>query len=134
MVEAANAVYLVHFRRHIPMIDFCLPELEALVSIFGLKVDRTELYVESWETLKNRNLVEDPTVYIRLPAAGAEKLCKELLSRSILIKEIVDVFADIILDPRQVKSEAVNEIATSVQRYTKLIDNVDQSKLLPLLS
>ena len=54
--------------------------------------------------------------------------------QGILIKEIVDVFADIILDPRQVKSEAVNEIATSAQRYTKLIDNVDQSKLLPLLS
>ena len=50
------------------MIDFCLQELEALVSIFGVNFTREQLFIEDWEHLKQRNFVDDPTVYIRLPA------------------------------------------------------------------
>ena len=59
MVEASTktSVYLVHFRRVIPMMDFCLQELEAVVSICGLNLTKAELFVEDWATLKARDLV-----------------------------------------------------------------------------
>lgn len=76
------------------MIDFCLQELEALIGIFGLNLTRKELYVEDWETLKIRNMVDDPTVYIKLPKSDSERLCKEIVGRSIMIKEIIDVFSE----------------------------------------
>ena len=45
-----------------------LQELEAVISICGLKVTRDQLFVEKWETLKDRNLKNNSSVYIKLPS------------------------------------------------------------------
>jgi len=82
---------------------------------------REELYLENWEALKKRNMIDDPTVYIRLPSQHAERLCREIIGRSIMIKEIVDVFADVTIDARSEKADD----SESAKRFSKLIDCVD---------
>jgi hypothetical protein len=39
-------------------------------------------------------MIDDPTVYIKLPNIDAERLGKEIVGRSIMIKEIIDVFSE----------------------------------------
>ena len=69
-------MFLVQFRRNLPLIDFCLQELEAIVGVCGLNITREELYVEPWETLKDKDLKKNACVYIKLPEHNAESLCK----------------------------------------------------------
>lgn len=83
------------------MMDFCLQELEAVVSICGLNLTRAELFIENWATLNARDLVQNACVYIKLPSNNAESLCKQIVARSILIKEIVDVFSETTLEKQE---------------------------------
>lgn len=87
------------------MMDFCLQELEAVVSICGLNLTRAELFVEDWATLKARDLVQNACVYIKLPSNNAESLCKQIVARSILVKEIVDVFSETTLEKLAVEKQ-----------------------------
>jgi hypothetical protein len=43
-------------------------------------------------------MIDDPTVYIKLPTVDAERLSKEIVGRSIMIKEIIDVFGETRID------------------------------------
>ena len=94
MVESTQQqlnVYLVHFRKHMQHIDFCLQELEALANLNGVTVDK--LYAQD---PSNIDVKVNPTVYVNLPSV---EICKSIVSRSILIKEIIDVFAESSLEP-----------------------------------
>ena len=88
MVQASGGhVYLVHFRQHWKHLDFARQELESLAEMFG--VARDQLFVDDVATL---DMKVNPTVYVRLPS---DEVCRQILTRSILIKEIIDVFADV---------------------------------------
>ena len=65
--------------------------MEALANLNGIPVN--ELYAED-PTKINLNI--NPTVYVNLPNT---EICKKIVSRSILIKEIIDVFAETVLEP-----------------------------------
>ena len=89
MVESTNQksskVYLVHFRKHYQHIDFCLQELEALANMHGVPAD--QLYAQD---MTGVDLNVNPMVFVNLPSVD---ICRKIVSRSILIKEIIDVFA-----------------------------------------
>ena len=83
-MESIKKQFLVHFTKKFRYLDFCLNELEALADMNGVK--REELFVQPKESL--RNIFKSPTVYVRLPG---DEVCKRIVSRSVLIKEIVEV-------------------------------------------
>jgi len=85
MVESQFKVYLVNFRLHRQHLDFALQELESLAEF--CKVDLKLLYLHD---IAGKNLEADPTVWVRLPN---DEICKEILKRAIMIKEIIDVFS-----------------------------------------
>ena len=89
MVESTNQksskVYLVHFRKHYQHIDFCLQELEALANMHGVSAD--QIYAQDMTGI---DLNVNPMVFVNLPSVD---ICRKIVSRSILIKEIIDVFA-----------------------------------------
>ena len=85
MVESQYKVYLVNFRLHRQHLDFALQELESLAELN--QVDLKQLYVHDPVA---KNLEADPTVWVRLPG---DEVCKEILKRAIMIKEIIDVFS-----------------------------------------
>lgn len=78
-----SSKYLVHFLKKHQFLDFCLNELESLSEMYGVK--RGELFCQPKETF---NPKKNPTVYVNLPS---EDVAKQIVSRSILIKEIFDV-------------------------------------------
>lgn len=98
--------FLVHFIKKFKYLDFCLAELESLSDMHGIKKD--QLYVEPRDTL---NVQKNPLVYVNMPN---EEVAKKIVDRAILIKEVIDVISE----------------ATS---YQGLLDNVDKSRLLPIL-
>lgn len=70
-------------------------------------------------------MIDDPTVYIKLPSIDGERLCKEIVGRSIMIKEIIDVFSEACIDSRISPVEGKDIEVESAMRFKKLIDNVD---------
>jgi tRNA (guanine10-N2)-methyltransferase len=98
--------FLVHFLKKYQYLDFCLQELESLSEMFGVK--RDTLFCHPKETF---NAKKNPTVYVNLPS---EDVAKNIVNRSILIKEMIDVIAE-------------------SSTLDKIRDNVDKSKLYPIL-
>ena len=96
-------VYLVHFRKHWQHLDFCLQEIESLADMHGIK--REQLYASDPAEF---NPKVNPTIYVRLPS---QDVCKQIVARSILIKEIIDVFASTKLEamPRRDRSDRDEE-------------------------
>ena len=97
MVEASTnglnmKKYLVHFRQHIKFFDFAKQELESLAGLYG--VSKEQLYVNSDAIF---DLKENPTIYVYLPG---DETCHQIMSRSVLIKEIIDVFSEVQLERR----------------------------------
>ena len=78
---------MVHFRKHWKHLDFCLQELEALADICGIKTEN--LYAEPDSKSKFEPKI-NPTIYVKLPSVD---VCKRIVARSTLIKEIIDVYA-----------------------------------------
>lgn len=133
--------YLVHFRQHWKYLDFARQELESLASMHGVSKD--ELFVRDPALL---DMKVNPTVYINLPS---DQVCKQILARSVLIKEIIDVFSEAQLTRRsrersseKVEGEAVAG-GTEAQEgavnplqfnYELLVANVDQERLTPIIS
>lgn len=126
MVESQYKVYLVNFRLHRQHLDFALQELESLAELN--QVDLKQLYLHD---PAGKNLEADPTVWVRLPG---DAVCKEILRRAIMIKEIIDVFSTYV---QPSKSNNAIESQTDAElwnvRWQGLIDNVESQKLLPLL-
>ena len=79
--------YLVHFRQHVKYFDFAWQEVESLASMHG--VSREQLFVNDPALV---NLKINPTVYVNLPS---DEVCKQIVARSVLIKEIIDVFSEV---------------------------------------
>jgi hypothetical protein len=108
MVEAAakqvsTKKYLVHFIKKFKYLDFCLPELESLASIFipgalgawppGRKYPcyvtlRERLYCSPREDI---SIARHPMAYVNLPEDPA--FIDRIVKRSILVKEVVDVIS-----------------------------------------
>ena len=93
---------LIHFIKKFQYLDFCLNEFESLVSmscppaasIMGRKYPcmatlREALYCHPRESL---NVHKHPFAYVNLP--GGEASARELVKRSILIKEVIDVISE----------------------------------------
>eukprot|EP00347_Sterkiella_histriomuscorum_P012467 403368464 len=72
-------------------------------------VRREQLFVQPKESL--RDIQKNPLVYVNLPN---EDIAHKILRRSILIKEIIDVYS-------------------SGKTYEELLENVDKEKLYPIL-
>ena len=92
MVETLHAqaelkTYLVHFRKQWKYLDFCLQELEALADLFG-QVNPKDLYLDDPRGSFDPKV--NPTTFIRLPS---DEVARQIVGRSILIKEIIDVYA-----------------------------------------
>ena len=127
MVESHQyKVYLVNFRLHRQHLDFALQELESLAEFF--KVDLNLLYLHD---IKGKNLETDPTVWVRLPN---DEVCKSILKRAIMIKEILDVFSTYVQPSSKIPEETKSSDAELWNyRWKGLIDSVEEHKLLPLL-
>jgi hypothetical protein len=123
MVESYK-LYLVNFRLHLQHLDFALQELESLAELS--KVDKQLLYAED---VSKKNLQKNPTVWVRLPN---DTVCKEILKRAIMIKEIIDVFSTFV-QPADLPKEPKSDAELWNLRWQGLIDNVQEEKLLPLL-
>jgi len=145
MVESSTTgdqVYLVHFRKFLQHIDFCLQELEALASLCGV-TDLDKLYVEGIKKAHEQNLDRNAAVFIRLPS---EEVVKQIVGRSIMIKEIIDVFGhtelDALLEPPMSKQRLDESVdgtregtkVMSADRYDKLIEAIDKDKILLVLA
>jgi len=76
----------VHFRQHWKHLDFARQELEALADMHG--ISKEELFVSDPALI---DMKVNPTVYVNLPS---DEVCKAIVTRSILIKEIIDVFSE----------------------------------------
>ena len=121
MVEPIAALatqrFLVHFIKKFKYLDFCLPEFESLVSMtvqgrapyHNFPSLREHLYCQPRDSL---NIPRHPCAYVNLP--GGAKTAQQLIKRSILIKEVIDVISE-------------------AKSYEQLLDNVDKEKLYPLL-
>ena len=66
--------------------DFARQELESLAELYG--VAKETLFVRDAALL---DMKVNPTVYVRLPN---DDVCKKIVARSVLIKEIIDVFSE----------------------------------------
>ena len=84
--EKAFKKYLVHFRQHWKHLDFARQELESLAEMHG--ITKELLFVSDPALL---DMKVNPTVYVNLPG---DQICREIVSRSILIKEIIEVFSE----------------------------------------
>ena len=119
MVEAASRRVLVHFIKKFKYLDFCLPEFESLVNLYCYTLQgkpqpsftalREQLYCQARDTI---NVQRHPCVYVNMPCNN--EVMDKIVKRSILVKEVIDVI-----------SEAKN--------YEQLLENVDKTKLFPLL-
>ena len=136
--------YLVHFRQHWKLLDFCLQELESLADKNG--VTKEQLYVNDPNSFDPK---VNPTVYVRLPS---DEVCKKIAARSVLIKEIIDVFSEEKLSrksrERSWEREAATEEAKTeeekkiekqnadpmVMNYELLVANTDAARLIPHLT
>lgn len=83
--NSTSRKYLVHFRQHLKHLDFARQELEALAEMHGVR--KEDLFVSATSS----DLKLNPTTYVRLPN---DEVCRQILKRSILIKEIIDVFSE----------------------------------------
>ena len=122
-MESSSQKYLVHFRKHLTHIDFCFQELEALASMNG--VSKETLYAED---ISKKDLLVNPTVWVYLPS---QEVVEEIVSRAILIKEIIDVFSQFRID--NMDTPCLDE-GKMPYDYQPLVDNVDKNKLHPLLA
>ena len=139
MVEATGGGftlkrYLVHFRQHVKYFDFAWQEVESLASMHG--VPRDQLFVNDPALV---NLKINPTVYVNLPS---DEVCKQIVARSVLIKEIIDVFSEVqltkLLRERSLEKEEAGENQASEEtkqapksqspiqyNYESLVSNTD---------
>lgn len=78
----------MHFLKKWKYLDFCLPELEALAELHGVKA--ASLYNE--KTPKEAmDIKAAPYVYVNLPN---DAVAKGIQQRSVLIKEIINVLSE----------------------------------------
>ena len=84
-MEKSSRVFLVHFFKKFKYLDFCLPELESLAEINGIHAK--DLY-NNKTPKQNFDIKDNPCIYVNLPS---EEVAKNIVKRSILIKEIIDV-------------------------------------------
>lgn len=78
----ATKRYIVHFRKHEKLMDFAVQELQSLASLFKVPVD--SLFPQ-----KPENLKQNPLVWVCLQS---DQQCKQIMTRSIMIKDIIQVF------------------------------------------
>ena len=110
MVESHQyKVYLVNFRLHRQHLDFALQELESLAEFYN--VDLSQLYLHD---VKDKNLEKDPTVWVRLPG---DEICKSILKRAIMIKEILDVFSTYVQPDQKLAPEEAKIGDTELWNY-----------------
>ena len=76
---------MVHFFKKFKYLDFCIPELESLATMFG--VDLKTLYVTPKQSI---DVMTSPLVYVNLPG---DSVAKQIQGRSVLIQEILQVFS-----------------------------------------
>ena len=98
--------YLVHFFKKFKYLDFCLNELEALARMFG--TDLATLYHHS-NPRPTLDMNRSTMVYVNLPN---DHVAQKIQERSVLIKEILNVFAE-----------------SSNRSYEDLLANVDEARL-----
>lgn len=77
----------MHFFKKWKYLDFCLPELEALADMFGVKP--SALYHER-NPVGTIDIQKSPCVYVNLPN---EQVAKKIVERSVLINEIINVLS-----------------------------------------
>lgn len=109
-MEKTSKVFLVHFLKKWKYLDFCLPELEALADMHG--VPPNALYHEK-NPRECLDIKKSPMVYVHLPS---ESVAREISSRSVLIKEIINV---------------LSQAKTS---YEELVKNVDVPSLQQVIN
>lgn len=115
--------YLVHFIKKFKYLDFCLPEIESLVTMYCpgalgswapgtpypcLNTLRERLYCIPRDQI---NIAKHPLAYVNLPS---EAIANQIVKRSILIKEVIDVISE-------------------AKSYESLLQNVNKDKLYPIL-
>lgn len=123
MVESTTfQKYLVHFRKNLNFIDFCLQELEALADMHG--ITKEKLYAED---PTSKDIVKSPFIFVYLPSV---EVCTKIVNRSIMIREIIDVFSSFKIENFD---QPNNEPGQPKYDYQKLVDYTDTSKLLPIL-
>lgn len=103
--------YLVHFFKKWKYLDFCLPELESLAEMHG--ADISTLYDETTNARASIDMKKSTLVYVNLPS---DEVARQIQSRSIMIKEIIDVFSE------------------SKGSYDELVKNVDVALLQSQIS
>ena len=86
-MEAQSKVFLVHFLKKWKYLDFCLPELESLAGLFGVKA--STLYHEK-NPKEYIDIKKSSCFYLNLPS---EHVAQQIASRSILIHEFLHVFS-----------------------------------------
>ena len=80
-------MFLIHFFKKQKLLDFCCQELEALSELLG--ADLSTLYHQD-NPRESINIDKKPYVYVNFPSL---KVAQEIQKRSILIKQIIDVFS-----------------------------------------
>ena len=87
-MESNSRVFLVHFLKKWKYLDFCLPELESLAEMFGVKAQQLYHHQNPKESL---NIKDSPFVYVNLPNT---QIAQQVQERSVLIKEFINVLSE----------------------------------------
>ena len=149
--ESKGKVYLVHFRQHWKHLDFARQELESLAELHG--ICKEDLFVNDPNAL---DMKVNPTVYVNLPS---DEVCRLIMARSVLIKEFIDVFAQVQISRKsrersreretidkaegeeEVKEEEVKEKSGAIDKddtmpfnYDLLVAKTDVARLQPIIS
>ncbi|CAD7940685.1 unnamed protein product [Amoebophrya sp. A120] len=136
MVGSADASwrrYLVWFAHHNLYYNMRFQELEALAEMCG--ISRAQLYRcgdSNGSDEMPSALTEEPYVYVWLPVDRVDEIVKFLLSRAVLIKVVVEVWAEgadygIV---KQVASEKIPKVGDTGKHGTATTESSDVMKSL----
>ena len=130
--QIAKKLYLIHFRKDLTFLDFCLQELESLVCMISgqshveFREEQPHLQQSLYQT-ENKivDLRTNPCVYCELPADEKHSFARALMKRSVMIKDIIEVFGEASI----LSTEGVDKEVLKQEGYKKLLEQIDAERL-----
>ena len=106
--------------------DFAVQELQALAHIYGVENSEESLFPKGCKNLRTCPMV--PT------NLGTTAVCQKILTRAILIKDIIDVCSHATQGEVVLSSSTTTQEEQWDQKWKPLICGVDKPKLEALLA